>query len=53
MRILLTNDDGFDAQGLRILRKIAEGNTDQLGDTSTLLDPAVVREIVEHKETVC
>lgn len=31
----------------RILRKIAEGNTDQLGDTSTLLDPAVVDEIME------
>jgi acetyl-CoA synthetase len=31
----------------RILRKIAEGDTDQLGDTSTLLDPGVVREIIE------
>jgi acetyl-CoA synthetase len=29
----------------RILRKIAEGHTDQLGDTSTLLDPSVVEEI--------
>lgn len=29
----------------RILRKIAEGETDQLGDTSTLLDPGVVDEI--------
>jgi len=29
----------------RILRKIAEGATDQLGDTSTLLDPTVVEEI--------
>jgi acetyl-CoA synthetase len=29
----------------RILRKIAEGETDKLGDTSTLLDPAVVDEI--------
>jgi acetyl-CoA synthetase len=29
----------------RILRKIAEGTTDQLGDTSTLLDPEVVEEI--------
>jgi acetyl-CoA synthetase len=26
----------------RILRKIAEGQTDQLGDTTTLLDPSVV-----------
>lgn len=29
----------------RILRKIAEGATTHLGDTSTLLDPAVVEEI--------
>ncbi len=29
----------------RILRKIAEGETDNLGDTSTLLDPGVVEEI--------
>ncbi|MFA4869272.1 MAG: acetate--CoA ligase [Pedobacter sp.] len=31
----------------RILRKIAEGETDQIGDVSTLLDPAVVTEIIE------
>ena len=30
----------------RILRKIAEGDTSNLGDVSTLLDPAVVQEIV-------
>ncbi|MGE0770887.1 MAG: acetate--CoA ligase [Cyclobacteriaceae bacterium] len=29
----------------RILRKIAEGNTTNLGDVTTLLDPAVVEEI--------
>jgi acetyl-CoA synthetase len=29
----------------RILRKIADGETENLGDTSTLLDPAVVDEI--------
>ncbi|MFB9843485.1 acetate--CoA ligase [Mucilaginibacter ginsenosidivorans] len=29
----------------RILRKIAEGDTSNLGDTSTLLDPAIVEEI--------
>ncbi len=29
----------------RILRKIAEGEMDNLGDTTTLLDPAVVEEI--------
>lgn len=31
----------------RILRKIAEGEYNSLGDTSTLLDPGVVEEIVE------
>lgn len=31
----------------RILRKVAEGEPDKLGDTSTLLDPDVVVEIVE------
>jgi acetyl-CoA synthetase len=29
----------------RILRKVAEGDTANLGDTSTLLDPDVVEEI--------
>ena len=29
----------------RILRKVAEGDTTNLGDTSTLLDPAIVDEI--------
>ncbi|MDF3026820.1 MAG: acetyl-coenzyme synthetase [Fluviicola sp.] len=32
----------------RILRKIAEGDMKSLGDTSTLLDPFVVDEIVEN-----
>ncbi|HAW19494.1 MAG TPA: acetyl-coenzyme A synthetase, partial [Flavobacteriales bacterium] len=31
----------------RILRKVAEGEPDKLGDTSTLLDPAVVEDIVK------
>jgi acetyl-CoA synthetase len=31
----------------RILRKVAEGETRNLGDTSTLLDPGVVDEIVK------
>ena len=31
----------------RILRKVAEGEADKLGDTSTLLDPDVVDEIVK------
>jgi acetyl-CoA synthetase len=29
----------------RILRKVAEGEMSNLGDTTTLLDPAVVEEI--------
>jgi acetyl-CoA synthetase len=33
----------------RILRKIAEGDTSNLGDTTTLLDPAVVDEIKNNK----
>ncbi len=34
----------------RILRKIAEGETSNLGDTTTLLDPGVVKEIVEGRQ---
>jgi acetyl-CoA synthetase len=33
----------------RILRKIAADETDSLGDTSTLADPAVVTELVENR----
>jgi len=33
----------------RILRKIAEGEMDNLGDTSTLLDPGIVDEIKKEK----
>ncbi|MEI8053528.1 MAG: acetate--CoA ligase [Bacteroidota bacterium] len=33
----------------RILRKIAEGELNNLGDTSTLLDPAVVEEIIKSR----
>jgi acetyl-CoA synthetase len=34
----------------RILRKIAEGDTANLGDISTLLDPNVVQEIIERSK---
>ncbi|MBD3336419.1 MAG: acetate--CoA ligase [Candidatus Eisenbacteria bacterium] len=34
----------------RILRKIASGDMDQIGDTSTLADPAVVDALVANKE---
>ncbi|MEX2514022.1 MAG: acetate--CoA ligase [Cyclobacteriaceae bacterium] len=33
----------------RILRKVAEGNMDNLGDTSTLLDPEVVEIIIKGR----
>ncbi len=33
----------------RILRKIAENAIDSMGDTSTLADPAVVKELVENR----
>ena len=32
----------------RILRKIAANETDQLGDTSTLLNPEVVQDIINN-----
>ena len=32
----------------RILRKIAANETDQLGDTSTLLNPEVVQKIIDN-----
>jgi len=34
----------------RILRKIAEGTTDSLGDTSTLADPTVVETLIEGRK---
>jgi acetyl-CoA synthetase len=33
----------------RILRKVAEGDLGNLGDTTTLLDPAVVDEIAQGR----
>ena len=35
----------------RILRKIAEGDTSNLGDTSTLADPGVVTDLVQNAQT--
>ena len=34
----------------RILRKVAEGETSNLGDVTTLLDPAVVDEILAGRK---
>jgi acetyl-CoA synthetase len=34
----------------RILRKIAEGDIENLGDVTTLADPAVVDDLVKGKE---
>ena len=36
----------------RILRKIAEGDTSNLGDISTLLDPDIVKEIQKGAENI-
>jgi acetyl-CoA synthetase len=33
----------------RILRKIAENELDNLGDTSTLADPAVVTQLINNR----
>ena len=33
----------------RILRKVAEGDLENLGDVSTLLDPSIVTEIVNNR----
>lgn len=33
----------------RILKKIAAGNTDQLGDTSTIADESVIGELIENR----
>jgi acetyl-CoA synthetase len=34
----------------RILRKVAEGSLDNMGDTSTLLDPEVVEKIIAGRK---
>ena len=34
----------------RILRKIAEGDVSNLGDTSTLADPLIVESLVEGRK---
>ena len=34
----------------RILRKIASGEFNELGDTSTLLDPSVVTSIIKESQ---
>jgi acetyl-CoA synthetase len=36
----------------RILRKIAEGTSDSLGDTSTLADPSVVDQLIEENKAL-
>ena len=34
----------------RILRKVAADDYGELGDTSTLADPGVVEELIEHRQ---
>jgi acetyl-CoA synthetase len=36
----------------RILRKVAEGDVSNLGDTTTLADPTVVSDLVDNRATV-
>ena len=36
----------------RILRKIAEGDLSNLGDTSTLADPSVIESLIENKKSL-
>ena len=36
----------------RILRKIATGESDQLGDTSTLADPSVVDKLIKENQEI-
>ena len=36
----------------RILRKVAAGNTDDIGDISTLADPGVVEIIVDNHKKI-
>lgn len=35
----------------RILRKLAENDTENLGDITTLADPQVVQEIIEQQQS--
>jgi acetyl-CoA synthetase len=37
----------------RILRKVASNELDNLGDTSTLADPSVVRDLIDNRKDVC
>lgn len=64
MRILVTNDDGFDAPGLKVLKKIAEELSDDVwvvapesdrsgaGHSITLNEPLRLREITERSFAV-
>lgn len=36
----------------RILRKIAENDLSNLGDTTTLADPSVVESLIENKQSL-
>lgn len=36
----------------RILRKIAENELSNLGDTTTLADPSVVESLIENKQSL-
>jgi len=34
----------------RILRKIADGKIEEVGDTSTLADPSIVESLIENRQ---
>jgi Acyl-coenzyme A synthetases/AMP-(fatty) acid ligases len=36
----------------RILRKVAEGDFENLGDTTTLAEPAVVSDLINNKKSL-
>ena len=36
----------------RILRKVAEGDFENLGDTTTLAEPSVVSDLIENKKSL-
>ena len=45
-----TAQDALGQDHARILRKIAEDDFGNLGDTSTLADPSVVTDLIEHRQ---
>ena len=36
----------------RILRKIADGDMDNLGDTTTLAEPSVINDLIDNRQSI-